>query len=85
MNFTDSAFSLQSLSRVSDSFPLSDYSVTGNVITLDYAGGTPNVGQTLTATFDVVNSPEPSSLGFVSVSVVAGLAMFFVRSRRLIR
>ncbi len=79
MIFTDSAFSLQSLLRVSDSFPLSDYSITGNVISLGYAGSTPNAGQTLTATFDFINSPEPASLGLISVSAIAILALYLIR------
>ncbi len=81
MIFTDSAFSQQSLLRVSDSFPISSYSVAGNVITLDYAGGTPAVGQTLSATFGVSPSPEPSTLGYGSLTVLAGLAVFFARRR----
>ncbi len=80
--FTDPAFSLQSLSPVSDNFPISFRSLMGNIITLDYAGGTPAVGQTLTATFDVTPVPEPSTLGSVFISVLAASGLFFTRSRR---
>ena len=82
MMFTDPAFSLQSLLPVSDNFPISSRSLAGDVITLNYAGGTPTVGRTLTATFDVTPSPEPSTLGVMFLSGIAALTAFFVRRPR---
>ena len=82
MIFADPAFAEQSLFPVSDSFPFSYSSIAGNVLTLDYAGSTPIVGQTLTATFNVVPSPEPSSAGIVFISVIAALAFLLARNRR---
>jgi len=79
MIFTDSAFSLQSLLPVSDNFPISYRSLVGDVITVGYAGGTATVGQTLTATFDVTPSPEPSTLGAVLISCLIALAVFLAR------
>ncbi len=82
MIFTDPAFSSQSLFTVSDSFPITARSLVGDVITLDYAGGPPTVGQTLTATFDIAPSPEPATLGLFFISGLATLGMLFARSRR---
>ena len=79
MIFADPVFAGQSLFPVSDSFPFSRYSVTGNVLTLDYPGGMPIIGQTLKATFNVVPSPEPSTAGIVFVSA---LAFFLAWNRR---
>ncbi len=80
--FTDTAFAGQSLALVSDSFPLADYSVAGDVITLDYSGGNPTVGQTLTATFNLVSTPEPATAGTVFVCFLATLGVFLARKHR---
>ena len=77
--FADAAFTGQYLIPVSDSFPLSLHSVIGDVMTLDYAGGNPAVGQTLTATFIVTPVPEPSTSGLVAISGLAALGVFFAR------
>ncbi len=77
-----SAFAGQYLVPVSDSFPLDGYSVVGDVMTLDCAGGNPMMGQTLTAAFDVAPVPEPSIGGSLSISVLAALAVFFARNLR---
>lgn len=79
MMFTDPAFAGQYLLRAADSFPLSGFSLTGNVITFDYAGGNPTTGQTLSATFNVTAVPEPSTLGSLSVAVLAAVAFSFAR------
>jgi hypothetical protein len=75
MTFTDSAFDGKGLIASSNSFPISQYSVSGNVITLDYAGGNPMQGQTLTATFSIVAVPEPSVLGLLSIAALSALAL----------
>ncbi len=82
MIFTDAAFVGQYLIPISDSFPLSDYSVAGDVMTLNYPGGRPSVGQTLTASFTVAPVPEPSSFESVLISVFAALGFFLARDRR---
>jgi len=83
--FTDPAFAGQSLSSVSDTFPIVSYSAVGDVITFNYAGGTPTVGQNLTATFNFAPTPvpEPSTAGTLSISVLATLAFFLARKRSL--
>jgi|GEM_PF-1899612 len=81
MIFTDAAFAGQYLTLASDSFPIHDHSVVGDVITLDYAGGNPTMGQTLSASFIVAPVPEPSTFGLLSISVLAAL-MFFAQSFR---
>lgn len=79
MTFSDSAFAGQSLSAISDSFV--DYSLVGDLLTLNYGGGTPIVGQTLTASFNITPTPEPSSAGIVSVSALLALTFCVVRKR----
>ena len=81
MMFTDSAFAMQYLSPVSDSFPLTSYSVSGDVMTINYGGSTPLLGQVLSATFNVVPIPEPSTLGFVFASALAALGIAFSSNR----
>ncbi len=83
MIFTDSAFTGQYLIPVSDSFPLAGYSVVGDVMTLDYPGGNPAVGQTLNATFAVTPVPEPSTLGLISISILAAF-LLHRRARQLL-
>ena len=82
MIFTDTAFTGQYLIPVSDGFPLSDHSVTGDLMTLDYPGGNPSVGQTLTASFTVAPVPEPATAASLAISVLATLAIFFVRAAK---
>lgn len=82
MLFTDPAFAGQSLVSVSDSFPIGDYSLVGDLMTVNYYGGTPSVGQTLSATFTVAPVPEPSTTGTLFISVLATLAFLFARKRR---
>ena len=84
MIFADPAFAGQSLFPVSDSFPFSHDSIVGDLLTLNYAGGAPLTGQTLTATFNVVPSPEPSTASAVFVSALAALAFFLARNRRVL-
>jgi len=81
MIFTDTAFTGQYLVPVSDSFPLAGYSVIGDVMTLNYPGGNPAIGQTLSATFAVTPVPEPSTRCFVSISIFAALAFSLARNR----
>lgn len=76
MTFTDSAFAGKGLIASSNLFPISQYSVSGDVITLDYKGGNPMQGQTLTATFSIVAVPEPSVAGFL---LIAALVIFAIR------
>ncbi len=83
MVFTDSAFTGQYLIPVSDSFPLAGYSVVGDVMTLDYPGGNPAMGQTLDATFAVTPVPEPSTLGLISFSTLAAF-LLHRRARQLL-
>jgi hypothetical protein len=59
MTFTDAAFAGPNLILVSDSFPLSDYAVSGDVMTLDYVGGNPTAGRTVTVDFTVAPPPAP--------------------------
>ena len=75
MRFTDAAFAGQYLMPASDSFPLDLHSITGDTIMLDYPGGNPTTGQTLTASFVVAPVPEPSTIGFFSIAAFAGLAV----------
>ena len=79
VSFTDAAFTGQYLIPVSDSFPLSSYSIAGDVLTLDYPGGTPNQGQDFSATFTI--APSPSSATACLFSVAAG-AVLLIRKRR---
>lgn len=82
MIFTDAAFTGQYLIPVFDSFPLSGYSVVGDVMRLNHPGGNPAMGQTLTATFAVTPVPEPATLGSIAIAVLAVLAIFFVRQAK---
>ena len=82
MTFTDTAFSSLSLFDVYDSLPIAARSLVGDVITVNYAGGTPTVGQTLTATFNIAPSPEPSTLGMLSISALTAVAAFVARISR---
>ncbi len=71
MMFTDSAFSNQSLVLASASSPfINNYSLTGNVVTLNSAGGSVTAGQTLTETFTFTAVPEPSTVGLLSIVVL---------------
>ena len=79
MTFSDPAFAGESLFLVSDSLPLSGYSVTGDLITLNYAGGSVTAGQNLTATFAITSTPEPSTAGALVLSGFAALVFCFVR------
>jgi hypothetical protein len=87
MVFRDAAFAGQYLIPVSDSFPFGDYSVVGDVMTLDYGGGNPAMGQTLSAEFIVTSVPEPSTFGCLGISALAAVVVFFacgnVRKREL--
>jgi hypothetical protein len=69
VSFTDAAFAGQYLIPVSDSFTLSGYSLTGDVITLDYPNGNPNQGQDFGATFTIAPIPEPATVWLLSVAV----------------
>ncbi len=81
MTFTDAAFAGQNLILVSDGFPLAGYAVSGDVMTLDYAGGNPTVGRTVTANFTVAPAPEPPTFGSLVVAMLAILAILFCRPR----
>jgi uncharacterized membrane protein len=70
LTFTDAAFTGQHLVAGADSLPLSDYSLSGDVITLDYLGGNPSQEQTLDAVFTVTSAPEPATLGFIAISAL---------------
>ena len=83
MTFMDSAFAGQYLSSISDNFPLSAHSLTGNLITLNYAGANLSSGESLTAKFDVIPVPEPSAAGLAAFAMSA-FVLFFVH-KRLIR
>jgi hypothetical protein len=76
LTFTDTAFAGQHLVAGADSLPLSDYSLVGDVITLDYPGGNPSQGQTLSAIFTITSAPEPATLGLISISALLCLALF---------
>ena len=76
LTFRDAAFTGQHLVADADSLPLSDYSLIGDVITLDYPGGNPSQGQTLAAVFTITSAPEPSTLGFIAISALLSLALF---------
>jgi hypothetical protein len=80
LTFTDSAFTGKYLIAGSDSLPLSDDSLVGDVITLDYPGGNPTQGQTLTAVFTIASVPEPSVLGLMFVSALLALAFLITLS-----
>ncbi len=82
MTFTDTAFKGARFTSVSDNFPLT-YSLAGDVLTLNYAGGTVTTGETLDAVFSFTPSPEPSTAGLVFASGLAALAIFLARNRRL--
>jgi hypothetical protein len=79
MTFTDTAFGGKYLIPSSHSFPISGYSLVGDVITLDYSGGNPTQGQTLTAAFTIDSIPEPSVLGLISISALFALTPFIIR------
>ncbi|MDQ2776697.1 MAG: hypothetical protein M3Y57_17525 [Acidobacteriota bacterium] len=79
MVFTDTAFAGQNLTLISDSYPLSGYAVSGDGMTLDYAGGNPTVGQTVTANFTVAPVPEPPTFGSLVISMLGVLAILFCR------
>jgi len=85
LTFTDAAFAGQHLVAGADSLALSDYSLAGDVITLDYPGGNPSQGQTLTAVFTISSAPEPSTLGLIAISALLSLALFRTSKLRLRR
>ncbi len=76
LTFTDAAFAGRHLVAGANSLPLSDYSLNGDVITLDYPGGNPSQGQTLTAVFTITSAPEPATPGFIAISALLFLALF---------
>jgi hypothetical protein len=82
MTFTDTAFTGQYLVPVSDTFTLASYSLVGDVVAFDYAGGNPSAGQTFAATLTVAPIPEPSTCGFVSLSLLAGASLLRARGKR---
>jgi hypothetical protein len=81
MTFADTAFKGGKFTPVSDSFPLT-YSLAGDVLTLNYAGGTVRTGETLEAVFNFTPAPEPSTAGLVLVPGLAALAILAARNRR---
>lgn len=83
MTFTDTAFAGEYLIRGSDTFPVSDYSLAGDEITLHYAGGNPALGQTVGASFTLAAIPEPSTLGLGFLSGLGSLAAVLMRKSRL--
>ena len=82
MNFMDSAFAGQYLSSISDNFPLSAHSLTGNLVALNYSGGNLSTGESLTAKFAVIPVPEPSMAGLAMLIILAS-CLFFARKRRI--
>jgi hypothetical protein len=82
MTFTDSAFMGMTFNKVSDSFPNGGltYAVTGDTITINWAGGPVNTNDDYTSTFTVV--PEPSTWATALVGLgLLGCALRFRRTR----
>lgn len=84
MVFTDSAFIGQSFTKVSDSFSNGGltFSVSGNTLTVNWAGGTVTTGDDYTSTFTVKAVPEPSAWAAVAMGAGA-LGLVLRRKRRV--
>lgn len=83
LTFTDAAFAGQVVSGVSDDFPFTSYAVSGDVLTLNYAGAAnPPVGQTLAASFTLTAAPEPSSKGLIAGALLTALSAFYRKQLR---
>ena len=82
LRFTDSAFAGQYLIGNSDTLPLDGSTLVGDLITLNYPGGNPTIGTTLSGSFTLAPVPEPSTLGFACSSIFLLLAAFVARKYR---
>lgn len=83
MTFTDSAFSGLSLTKATDFFPNGGLTaaLTGNTITVTWAGGTVNPSDDYTSTFTLSAVPEPSTWAAMGVGALV-LALAVRRQQR---
>lgn len=82
MTFADTAFAKQYLIPVSNSLPVTSYSIAGDVIALNFPGGNVTAGQTLTDTFRIAPVPEPSNIGFVGLAMISAAGLWLKRVLR---
>jgi hypothetical protein len=82
MSFADPRFAGATISKNSDTFPLT-YSLSGDVLTVNWAGADVTAGQNFIATFGVATStvPEPSTFGAMLLSGLAALSLALVTTR----
>lgn len=85
MTFTDTAFSGLTLTKATDFFPNGglSYSLVGDTITINWAGGPVKANDDYTSTFALSNVPEPSSWGMLGLGV-AGAGVMALRRRRAV-
>ena len=82
MTFTDTAFTGQSFTQVSDSFPTGGLTGTlvGDTFTVSWAGGPIVANDDFTSTFVVSAVPEPST--WATVGIAVGALSLALRRRR---